>query len=103
MALINNQSHMIEMKVLETVRHLSGVANNFVGESAILNALTGFTQGGIGPDAVRMSLSNLVRCNRMEVFAPVTQMCGSGCGTGCGSCGSCGCGGCGRYYRVKIG
>ncbi|KAL1465146.1 hypothetical protein WDU94_004736 [Cyamophila willieti] len=101
------------MKVLETIRSLSGASNNFVGESLVLNALKGFNLAGLGADSIKMVLGNLIQCNRLECFVPLTNLgscgpcggCGPDCGCGgCGGCaGGCGCGGCGRYYRVKIG
>uniref|UniRef100_A0A8D9F1Q8 Uncharacterized protein n=1 Tax=Cacopsylla melanoneura TaxID=428564 RepID=A0A8D9F1Q8_9HEMI len=116
MAMSMQQDHasLIQMKVLETVRNLSGTTNNFVGESLILNNLQGLNLAGLGADSLKMVLGNLVQCNKMECFVPLTQMgscgpCGGGCGADCGSCcgggscGSCACGGCGRYYRIKIG
>lgn len=82
----SNQSNLIELKVIDTIRNLSGAMNNFVGETAILNALQGFNQAAVG-----QVLGNLVQLNRLECFIPLTEACGSGCG------------GCGRYYRIKIG
>ncbi|KAL1465745.1 hypothetical protein WDU94_005288 [Cyamophila willieti] len=94
----------MQMKVIETVRNLSGAANNFVSESTILNALSGFNLAGIAKDSLRMILGSLVQASKMECFVPMTQLGSCGCG---GECGGCGCGGgccgCGRYYRVKIG
>ncbi|KAL1458904.1 hypothetical protein WDU94_010929 [Cyamophila willieti] len=92
------------MKVLETVRSLSGAANNFVGEPVILNSLQGFNLAGLTKEALKMVLGNLVQASRLECFVPLTNL---GSCAPCGSGGSCGCGGgccgCGRYYRVKIG
>ncbi|KAL1464498.1 hypothetical protein WDU94_004140 [Cyamophila willieti] len=103
MSMQQDQAGLIQMKVLETVRNLSGATNNFVGESLILNNLQGFNMAGLGADSLKMVLGQLVQANRLECFVPLTNL---GCGPcgGCGAdCGSCGCGGCGRYYRVKIG
>ncbi|KAI5699056.1 hypothetical protein M8J76_008488 [Diaphorina citri] len=97
------------MKVIETVRQLSGPANNFVSETLVLNALSSFNPAGLAKDGFRKILAGLVKANRMECFVPVTNLgscgpCGPcGCGADCGGCCAGGCGGCGRYYRVKIG
>uniref|UniRef100_A0A8D8TIS6 Uncharacterized protein n=1 Tax=Cacopsylla melanoneura TaxID=428564 RepID=A0A8D8TIS6_9HEMI len=102
MAAMMMQQDMIQMKVMETIRNLSGASNNFVGESLILNNLQGFNMAGLGADSLKMGLSSMVQAGRLECFVPLTNLgsCGP-CGGGCGS--DCGCGGCGRYYRIKIG
>uniref|UniRef100_A0A8D8T8R9 Uncharacterized protein n=1 Tax=Cacopsylla melanoneura TaxID=428564 RepID=A0A8D8T8R9_9HEMI len=97
-----DQAQLMQMKLIETVRNLSGVANNFVSESNILNALSGFNLAGIAKDSVRMVLGSLVQANKLECFVPMTQLGSCGCGGDCGSCGG-GCCGSGRYYRIKIG
>uniref|UniRef100_A0A8D8ZS78 Uncharacterized protein n=1 Tax=Cacopsylla melanoneura TaxID=428564 RepID=A0A8D8ZS78_9HEMI len=95
-----DQAQLMQMKLIETVRNLSGAVNNFVSESNILNALSGFNLGGI--DNLRMVLGSLVQANKMECLVPKTQLGSCGCGGEGGSCGG-GCCGCGRYYRIKIG
>ncbi|KAL1459935.1 hypothetical protein WDU94_011880 [Cyamophila willieti] len=106
-----DQGTLIQMKVMETIRNLSGASNNFVGESLILNNLQGLNLAGLRADSLKMVLSSMVQAARLECFVPLTNLgsCGpcGGCGADCGSCGCGGCGGgccgCGRYYRVKIG
>ncbi|KAL1451856.1 hypothetical protein WDU94_006192 [Cyamophila willieti] len=98
------QQDLVQMKVMETVRNLSGTFNNFVEEFRILNALQGLNMAGLGADSLKMVLGHLVQANRLECFVPLTNLGSCGPCGGCGpDCGSCGCGGCGRYYRVKIG
>uniref|UniRef100_A0A8D9E8Q9 Uncharacterized protein n=1 Tax=Cacopsylla melanoneura TaxID=428564 RepID=A0A8D9E8Q9_9HEMI len=92
-------------QVLDTVRNLSGIANNFVPEQTVLNTLYGV---GVAPGVASVILNGLVQSNRLECYAPMPGMnqlcgCGGSCGGACGgSCGG-GCCGCGRYYRIKIG
>ncbi|KAL1458423.1 hypothetical protein WDU94_008578 [Cyamophila willieti] len=93
----HNQFHQMQ-KVLDTVRNLSGSANNFVGEANILNALH---LAGFAKEYLKTILGSLVQANKMECFVPMTQLGSCGCGGSCGCDG--GCCGCGRYYRVKIG
>uniref|UniRef100_A0A8D9E7M0 Uncharacterized protein n=1 Tax=Cacopsylla melanoneura TaxID=428564 RepID=A0A8D9E7M0_9HEMI len=104
MSMQGEQAALIQMKVLENIRTLSGASNNFVAESLIVNNLKGLNLAGLGADSLKMVLANLVQCNRLDCFIPLTNLgsCGpcGGCGSDCGGCGGCGCG---RYYRVKIG
>lgn len=60
MAFLQNQSNLIELKVIETVRNLSGALNNFVAESTILNALQGFNQAAIGQVSYSLAIGIII-------------------------------------------
>uniref|UniRef100_A0A8D9E8L0 Uncharacterized protein n=1 Tax=Cacopsylla melanoneura TaxID=428564 RepID=A0A8D9E8L0_9HEMI len=90
-------------QVLQAVRNLSGIANNFVAGPTVLNKLMGI---GLAPGVAEVILNTLVQAYKLECIVPMSlglnQLCGCGGSCAGGSCGG-GCCGCGRYYRVKIG